>query len=371
MTHTLTFYPLGNADCCQIVTDGGGWYLFDYADRRNPDDPADKRIDLPTTLRRELRAAGRSAYDLVAFSHADDDHVQGASTFFALDHASRYQGGARIAIKELWVPAAMILEQGLTDDARALRQEARHRLREGYGLRVFSRPAALEDWLRTQGLSVAARAHLIVDAGQLVPGYSKAVQGVEFFAHSPFASREEDGRLVDRNRRSIVVQATFDCDGQDARLLLTADTTWESLTALVRVTRWHHNEHRLAWDVVKVPHHCSYLSLNDVKGAEMTTPTPEIAWLYGTQGQPGGKLVSSSDPIPAGDTTHPPHRQAAAYYQRRGIPRRGEFIVTMAHPTVRAPEPLVILLDARGARVRRAPAAGSARVTTVSAPRAG
>ncbi len=371
MTHTLTFYPLGNADCCQIVTDRGGWYLFDYADRRNPVDPADKRIDLPTTLRRGLRAAGRTGYDLVAFSHADDDHIKGASAFFALDHAAKYQGDDRIAMKEMWVPAAMILEDGVTDDARALRQEARHRLREGYGIRVFSRPAALESWLQAQGLSVARRAKWIVDAGQLVRGYSKALQGVEFFAHSPFASRTEDGRLVDRNKRSIVVQATFDCGGADARLLLTADTTWENLTDIVRITRWHRNEHRLAWDVVKVPHHCSYRSLSDVKGAEMTKPTPEIAWLYETQGASGGRVVSSSDPIPGGDTIQPPHKQAAAYYQRHGTPAKGEFVVTMAYPTTRAPEPLVILLDAGGARVRRPPAPGSAGVTTVSAPRAG
>ncbi len=93
--------------------------------------------------------------------------------------------------------------------------------------------------------------------------------------------------------------------------------------------------------------------------------------MYETQGQPGGKLVSSSEPIPAGDTVQPPHRQAAAYYERHGTPPRGEFVVTMQHPTVREPEPLVILLDVRGARVERGPAPSSARVTTVSTPRAG
>ena len=35
----------------------------------------------------------------------------------------------RIKIKELWVPAAAILEENLKDDARLVRAEARHRVR--------------------------------------------------------------------------------------------------------------------------------------------------------------------------------------------------------------------------------------------------
>ena len=51
---TVTFYPLGNADCCRIDLPGGEKLLFDYADVRCADEASDKRIDLPT------EAAGRT-----------------------------------------------------------------------------------------------------------------------------------------------------------------------------------------------------------------------------------------------------------------------------------------------------------------------
>lgn len=368
--HKVIFYPLGNADCCQVILEGGRRMLFDYAARRNPSDPNDKRIDLPTTLRDELAAAGRDYFDTVAFTHADDDHIAGAPAFFRLEHDKQYRGAGRIAIRDLWVPAALIIEDRLDGDAKILQDEARYRLRNSTGVRVFSRPARLEGWLRRQGLTLADRAHLITDAGQLVPGYAKATEGVEFFAHSPFAARL-NGTLVDRNECSLVLQATFATGGRDRQLLLTADTEWENFEAIVAVTRIHGRPERLAWDIVKVPHHCSYGSLGPDKGAEETKPTPGIAWLY-NQGRSGGIIVSTSKPIPADDAdSQPPHRQAANYYRGRASAIGGQFVVTMAYPTAAAPRPLVILLGSSGAEIDKARATGPAIVTGGRALRAG
>lgn len=87
------------------------------------------------------------------------------------------------------------------------------------------------------------------------------------------------------------------------------------------------------------------------------------------QDQLGATLVSTSDPIPAEDMDQPPHRQAAKYY--RNNPRGGTFIVTMEHPKVSAPEPLVITIDHRKATIRKRAVAASVAVTSVAAPRAG
>jgi hypothetical protein len=87
---------------------------------------------------------------------------------FGIGYASCYQGGDRVKINELWVPAAAIVEDGLEDCARVIRQEARHRLRTGEGIRVFSRPELLKSWLESEGLSLESRGHLITDAGNLV-----------------------------------------------------------------------------------------------------------------------------------------------------------------------------------------------------------
>ena len=188
--HRLIFFPLGNADCIRMELECGKQILLDYANVKNHEDTNDKRIDLPEQLRKDL--GDRKSYDVVAFSHLDDDHVRGSSDFFYFDHANRYQSEGRIRINELWVPAAAIIEDGVEDCARVIRQEARHRLREGRGIRVFSRPELLRRWLENQGFALESRAHLITDAGGLIPGWSKDGEGVEFFVHSPFATRLND-----------------------------------------------------------------------------------------------------------------------------------------------------------------------------------
>ena len=140
---------------------------------RSDDDDEDKRCDLPVELRRDLKRAGRDFFDAVCITHTDSDHCKGFGEFFWLEHAAKHQAAHRVKINELWVPAAAVLEEGLKGDARLVRAEARHRLREGKGILVFSRPDALKKWFEDQGLDFEKRKHLIVDAGQLVPGYSK------------------------------------------------------------------------------------------------------------------------------------------------------------------------------------------------------
>ncbi len=362
MNHTLRFYPLGNADSCLVELAEDRPLLIDFADTRTKDDPDDPRIDLSRAVRDRLDELGRDSVDVLALTHLDEDHIVGVSGFFYLDHAKKYQDGDRVKIEDLWVPAAAITESrdNLSTEGRIVQAEARHRLKEGKGIRVFSRTAALEDWLDEQGLTVASREHLITDAGQLVPGFSKEEDGVEFFSHSPFADRE-DGKLVDRNSKSLVFQATFLSGSEETRVILGGDAPHEELSRIVTTTKRHSNESRLEWDVFKVPHHCSYLSLGPEKGRDKTEPVPEVAWLFEEQGARGGLLVSSSDPIPDDDTDQPPHRQAAEYYIDVASELDGEFKVTMEHPSESSPEALVVYIDQLGAtlskRTRRSGAA--------------
>ena len=363
----LTTYPIGNADTSLLDFRDGRKMLVDYANTRNADDPSDKRIDLPAELKADLRNARRSEYDIVAFTHLDRDHVQGASEFFWFDHASEYQGEGRIRIRELWVPAGALTEVGTEDCARVIRQEARHRMRKGYGIRVFSRPDALRDWFAYEELDMSKRAHLITDAGTLVPGFSKwGDEGVEFFIHSPFGWRRDERIVEDRNQDSLVFQATFQEGGRDTRILFAADMEWEGLDDIVSISRSHGNDERLKWDVMKIPHHCSYLSLSSEKGEEKTTPTSQIRWLYEEAWQRGALLISSSKIIPLPRTPEdrdrqPPHRQAANYYRSVACLLDGAFEVTMERPAMK-PRPTVVEITNRGARLQSSVLAPAAAV---------
>ncbi len=373
VTATLTFHPLGNADCTRIDLADGKKMLVDYANMRNAADTFDTRIDLPDALKADLRAAKRDNYDVVCFTHLDDDHCCGAGDFFWMEHASKYQGEGRIKIKELWVPAAAILEDGIQDSARIIRQEARHRLRQGYGIRVFSRPKKLQDWLEKQGLSLDSRAHLITDAGTYVPGFSKfGSERAEFFIHSPFGWRQDDNGVVDRNQDSMVFQATFLENGRETYALFMSDIHCDSIDQMVQTTKRHGNEDRLLWDIFKIPHHCSYTAIGWEKGEDTTKPTADVAWLCETQGRERHVMVSTSKAMPVKGSAEdkdvqPPHRQAGNYYKAVARDSDGTFRVTMESPSAAKPKPIQIEITERGARLLTVSAiAGAASV--VAAP---
>jgi hypothetical protein len=354
MTAKITFFPIGNADTCRIDLVSSRKVLIDFANIRDPNDPYDKRIDLAEELRRDLKDADRDYFDVVCFTHLDNDHVKGSSDFFWLEHAAIYQGPGRIKIKEMWVPAAAVTEEGSDGDARIIRQEARARLKAGKGIKVFSRPGHLHDLLASWGLSVESRASCIVDAGQTVPGFDKnGADKAEFFVHSPFAWRINDREVEDRNQDSIVMQVTFVEGGVESYGLLGSDADYETLTMIVETTKKHKREGRLLWDVMKLFHHCSYLSLGPDRGKDETVAVPEVKWLFETQGRAGCLIISPSDPIPekgseADKSVQPPHRQAAAHHRRVVKDKDGEFKVTMETPSVSRPKPLVVEITASG-----------------------
>lgn len=367
--HKLTFFPLGNADCTRIELEGGKTLLIDYAATKTADTD-DKRCDLPKEL-------GQADYEVVAFTHLDRDHFQGFSDYFYLEHASKYQGEDRAKIKTLWVPAAVLTESQPDDsEARILQKEARYRFRQSSGIRVFSRPKRLEDWCKRRDIDLDERRHLFTDAGKVAPEFSLDADGAEFFVHSPFAVRQNDRSLEDRNGDSLILNCTLQCEGYQTNVLLLNDAAHESLSDIIGITESHDQEARLRWDVVKLPHHCSYLSLSATKGEDKTSPDSAIERLYVEYGQMGGLMISTSKPIPTkgtpeDDDVQPPHRQAAAFYKSVASSLGGQFVVTMEHPTTRAPKPIVVEVTKSKARLKKETVAAGTYIASRPAPRAG
>jgi hypothetical protein len=380
--HTVTFYPVANGDAVQIVLSKGRRVLFDFCHRDKAEDPATPEFDLKTNLKDELKKAIRDYFDVVAFTHADNDHIQGSTDFFELQHAEKYQGNGRIKIRELWVPAAMLLEEAerdqQSDEFVILRQEARHRLLEGKGILVFSKPKLLMDWLvpklKERGEASTARDHLFIDAGTIAPGFSLAADGVEFFCHSPFIRHCDDGDII-RNSAALVLNVRFRANGAHYDFLEIGDATWEDLEDIVRTTRAHKNNDRLSWDLYNIPHHCSYLALSDDKGDEETEPKPLVKELL-LQGKRDAYIVSSSNPIPddkdAYEQIQPPHIQGRKAYERyiQNVGGR-KFLVTMEEPNATKPKPITFEIGPGGVSWKREAITGAASIIASSPPRAG
>ncbi|MEO9594305.1 hypothetical protein [Rhodopirellula bahusiensis] len=379
--HKMTFYPLGsnkNADTTLIDLNNGKKLLFDFAAVANLEDAKDKGIDLSKALSEDLDDAGKTGYDITAFTHLDDDHTRGADAFFYFEHSKSHQSEDRYHFGTLWVPANVITESrnDLTPSSKLIQAEARYRLENDRDVRVFSRPKKLKDWLKTKGLTVESRKHLITDAGQLAPELTLGRDGVEFFVHSPFAWRQDENTLIDRNGDSLVMQATFSFNHELTRFFIGSDVAHKALSAIVQITKGRRNEVRLRWDVMGLPHHCSYLTLGPDRGTDKTEPVDDVKWLFETQGQEGCIIVASNKVIPAKGTkadkeSQPPHRQAANYYRKVADDKDGEFVVTMEHPKPSSPKPIVVEVSGLGAKLKKTQVVGPAAVTASAAPRAG
>lgn len=378
MAHRVVFYPVGNGDTSQIVLENGQRLLFDFRHIKGTEGGDRPEIDLAARLRKELDDADRDYFDVVAFTHGDADHIENSTDFFELRHAAKYQGDGRIKIKTLWVPAAMILECGTNDNQSSefvvWRQEARHRLKEGEGIRVFSKPEKLKDWLEENGLTLESRRHLITDAGQLVDDFAIESDGVEFFCHSPFIKHVDEGDDL-RNASALIFNVRFRQGGNDYDYLAVGDTDWCVLEDIVQTTKDHENMDRLAWDLYNIPHHCSYLALSDEKGDTETTPKPLIKELL-EQGREGAYLVSSSAPIhdtkEGREQQQPPHIQAKKCYVRHLRDVAGaQFLVTMEEPNTTRPEPIEFKIAGDGLSFDKKLISVAAVITSSRAPRAG
>lgn len=380
--HSITIYPVGNGDTTQIELANGRRVLFDFCHHTKAEDPATLEIDLDDHLREDLKKAKRDYFDVVAFTHADVDHIKGSTDFFELQHADKYQGEDRIKIRELWVPAAMVIEEAenhqQSDEFILLRQEARFRLLEGKDVRVFSKPPKLKEWLESKlkelGEAANSRDHLFVNAGTVVPGFTLGGDSVEFFCHSPFIKHCEGGDIV-RNSAALVFNVRFSAGSQRYDYLHVGDATWEVLEDIVQTTTSHKNNDRLAWDLFNIPHHCSYLALSDEKGARETEPKTLVKELL-LQGKKDAYVVSCSKPIPdikdAYDQVQPPHIQARKTYDcYLGKVNGRKFLVTMEEPNASSPEPITFEISSGGVSWKRSAIVGAAAIITSTAPRAG
>jgi hypothetical protein len=379
VSHQIVFYPVGNGDTSQIILANDKRLLFDFRHQQQGEDKDHPVIDLNAQLRKELTDAKRDSFDVVAFTHSDKDHIAGSTEFFEMLHEKKYQGEGRIKIKELWVPAAMILETASNDDQSSefvlWRQEARFRLKAGKGIQVFSRPDKLKKWLAENDLSVESRIHLITDAGTLAKGFTLAADGVEFFCHSPFVKHVDGSEDILRNEASLIFQVRFDVDGTQSNYLAVGDSTYDVLEDIVDITEFHGRTDRLHWNLFSVPHHCSYKAMGPEKGINETAPTEKVKQLL-LHGQESAYLVSSSNPIPdikdAYDQSLPPHIQSRKAYVRHLKEVGGRtFFVTMEEPNANQPKPIAFEVTRGGLTWKKTVSTGAAAIVLSSPPRAG
>lgn len=375
--HSVTFYPVGNGDTSLIETKNGKLILMDFYQTTNSTDPNKPEFDVDAALRAKLKAADRDYFDVVAFTHADRDHISGSTAFFHLEHAKKYQGDDRIFIKELWVPAAMLLkiedDNSEAEEFILWRREARHRLKNKTGIKVFSKPEGLRDLITSWEMPADSLAEFIIDAGTVLDTFTLQHDGIEFFVHSPWMQRcdESDADIKRvRNAAALVFNVRFDAQGQIYDYLAIGDATASVLEEIVTITERKNRSDRLQWDLLNIPHHCSYLALADIgnKSTITTEPIATVKQLL-SMGKKGSYMICSSaafKPSKAAEAAiHPPHIQARRTYEAYLQAVGGEaFLVTGEHGDLKQPVPVVVQIQKSGLSVKAVSETASAAVMT-------
>lgn len=376
--HKVIFYPVGNGDTSQIILENGKRILVDFRHQKKSEVEGSTDFNLRKHLKDELDKENRDYFDIVAFSHSDNDHICNSTEFFELLHAAKYQGNGRVKINELWVPAAMILETAAnaeqSDEFVIWRQEARYRLKIGKGIRVFSKPEMLKQWLEENDLSLNDRRSLITDAGQIVPNFSLSIDHVEFFCHSPFIKHVDEGEDL-RNGAALIFQVRFEESGTFFNYLAVGDSKHEVLEDIVTITNFHGNQNRLDWNLFNIPHHCSYLTIGPDKGEKETIPVKGVEELL-LHGQKDAYIVSSSNPVGNDRDSYtqqqPPHIQTKNTYIKFLQKINGRrFLVTMEEPSESRPEPIMFEISGDGGKLAPMKSIGVTSIITSPAPRAG
>lgn len=348
MPQKIIFYPIGNAETCYLELNCGSKILFDYAAMYNGSDQ-DKRYD----IKKDLSEIGY--FDIVMFSHAHDDHTKGASDFFYLEHAKKYQSGKRAKIGELWISSAFILDTDLENqsDAKIIREEARYRLKKHQGIKVFAEPDSMTEWLSAHDINYNDVSDLIIHAGTTINLPYPLKNEMRAFIHAPFSEDSED--IQNKNDPSIILQLGLlnntNSGIRQTNILITGDTPYKVLDKIVDISKKHSNEAYLSWDIYDIPHHCSYTGLNEKPNDnDELIPSPNVQWLL-HQSSVNAYMVASCDKVTA--KTSPPHLIAKKAYEKY-TKSDVSLLVTMEHTCNEdAPTPIIFEIDSNGVTLKQ------------------
>ena len=362
MTARITFFPVANGDMTLLQPESGRKVLIDMNIRAAADDPDDDTPDVAELLRGRLDRddRGRLFVDVLALSHPDEDHCRGLSKHFHLGPPAEWSDQAdKILVRELW-SSPMVFRRAskrhtLCEDAKAFNTEARRRVRryrdDGDAVGDGDRILILGD---DEGGKTDDIKEIVAPINSTITRINGKADG-SMRAHllGPLSEADvEDEDVLTKNNSSVVIQFSLTGGGADdkCRYLTCGDTevaVWEALWRL------HCGDpHWLSYDVLLVPHHCSWHSLSHDSWSELGTDaavSPDARHAL-SQARSGATAVASSKAI-KDDDDDPPCIGAKREYVKIVNGVSGQFRCVGEHPSELSPSVTEIEIDGRGPRL--------------------
>lgn len=352
MKTTVTFYPVDNGDCNLIEVENGPKILWDCKFRKTVENEDNKDYDVinELTASKLLKKEGLPFVDAFILSHADKDHCHGFKDKFYLgdpaDITNEDKEACKILIGELWYSPRVLIEENMSDDAVAFKEEAERRLelyrsnpveadKDGNRLRIIGY-ADDQDLLGVAEL-------VYVPGTQLNYVNGKTYNNFRMFIHSPFKDMIED---ADRNETSIAMQFRFDYDKKHpnaGKLMLAGDAEWRVWDQIMAVNK---DEENLHWNLFEAPHHCSWTFFSDDReNGDMNQASIDFLDMR----EENAFIVSSSKYISHMDSNPPCLKAKNRYVERVG---KDHFVCTGGNKNGDTPSPIRFVLEKDGFRVQ-------------------
>lgn len=347
MNHKITFYPVGNGDCCLVNIGGSNIkMMFDCNFRQKAENEDDEMFDvLDDLVNNQLKVrCGLPYLDAFLLTHPDEDHCRGFAKKFYLGDPDAIsdddKDADKIFISELWYSPRVFEEYktDLSDDAKAFRDEADRRMKlyktdkkkaekEGNRIRIIG-------WTDVEELK--GLKDRITVPGEIVNNVNgHDCKHFEMFIHAPFKESIKKGN---RNESSIVSQLRFKFDKNNkdiVRVFLAGDAEWYVWENIMAKTE---NNDYLRWDLLEAPHHCSYTFF-----AEKREDNPNQASIdFLSKKEPGAFVVASSKVIKKNEDNPPCQKAKNRYVEKVG---NGNFFCTSGTSEDEADKPLVFDIE--------------------------
>lgn len=343
MTAKLIFFPVGNGDMTLIRLESGRAILIDVNIRVSADDPDDDTPDVAAKLRNRLKvdSQGRHYVDAFLSSHPDRDHCAGLRNHFHLGPPDEWsKKDDKILIREMW-SSPMVFRRAsrqhvLCDDAAAFNQEARRRVQlfRDHGTAVEG------DRILTLGEDENGKTH---DLAPILVKVDQMFNRINYVQDSSFAARllgplpkadDDDEETFSKNKSSTIIQFSLAADGlaDPCRFLTGGDAEVAIWDRLWERHSWQ--AENLSYDVLLVPHHCSWhcLSYDSWRELREEAEVSKAARNALSQARPGALLVSSSNAI-KDDDNDPPCIRAKREYEEIADDCSGDFKYVGKHPS--------------------------------------
>ena len=366
MTSTLSFFPVSNGDMTLIELESGRKILIDLNIRAVADDPDDETPDVAEMLRNRLKrdTQGRRYVDALLVTHPDKDHCTGLRKHFHLGPPNEWSARAdKIFVWEIW-SSPMVFRRAsrnhvLCDDAKAFNSEARRRVqrfRETRGV-VSNGDRILilgedEDGKTDDLKSILIR---VDQAFSRVNGQNDGSMTARLLGPLPKESNDDE-EVLSKNNSSTILQFSLEGDhiADKCRFLTGGDaevSIWEKL--------WQRHRWRSEWlsyDILQVPHHCSWHSLSYDSWSELGEKAEvcEDARNALSRTRHGATIVASSDPI-KDDYNDPPCIRAKREYVGIVNNVNGSFKCVGEYPSERSPGVMEFEVTRYGLKLRSTP----------------